>query len=239
MLSALLCFSVQKPHWTVAELSEALSVSMPTMYRYVALLREVGLLEPSDSNAYRVSERVIALAHAAQQGRSSLEDIAIPVLTRIRDRVDETVLVARRSRNSAYCVERVESRKPVRLQFHRGQPMSLHLGSMARILLANMPKAERDTYLASVASGLPSRNAELLSEESLRRVAESGFTQSFEEVDEGIWGAAAAIQRGGQVVAAIGVAAPIYRLNESLRERIIGEVRSGAAELSERLGESV
>ncbi|MFM2279291.1 MAG: hypothetical protein RLZZ444_1522 [Pseudomonadota bacterium] len=236
ILSVILSYTVDKPLWSVAELSETLDVSMPTMYRYVALLREMGLLEPAGVNLYRLSERMIGLARAAQKSRSSLEEVSMPVMERIRDLVNETVLVARRNGDHVYCVERVESRQPVRLQFERGQPMSLHKGSLARVLLANMPKTEQARYLASVAPTLSEKSAELLSEQSLAAVLQAGYTQSFEEVDEGIWGTAAAIRVDGKVVAALGVAAPIYRLDTRHRELIIENVRAGATEISRRMG---
>lgn len=235
IIAALLCFTVEKPQWTVSELSAELSVALPTMYRYVALLRETGLLEPSGTHAYRLSERVVGLAHAARKAGPDLAGVAMPVLESIRDSVNETVLIAKRSGHHIYCVERVESRQPVRLQFERGQPMALHLGSMARVLLAGMPADERRRYLDATLSGKPEDERGLLSEVKLHEVASLGYTQSFEEVDEGIWGTAAAIQVDGKTAASIGVAAPLYRLDGQLRDRIITEVRAGAAEISRRL----
>lgn len=234
LLNALLCFSPDKPVWTVAELAARLDSSISTMYRYVALLREVGLLDSTGDNAYRVTDRALVLAQAAEMAGPRLERVALPVMTAIRDAVDETVLIARRTRTHAYCVDRVESRQPVRLQFDRGQPMSLHRGSMARVLLAGMPASERVAYLAAELPEADGRSP-LLTEAALAEVAAAGWTQSFEEIDQGIWGAAAAITVHGQVYAALGVAAPLYRLDESMTERIIAEVRSGAERISAEL----
>ena len=238
ILGALLCFTVEKPQWTVSELSAELSVALPTMYRYVALLRETGLLEPSGANAYRLSERVVGLAHAARKAGPDLAGVAMPVLEGIRDRVNETVLIAKRSGHHIYCVDRVESRQPVRLQFERGQPMALHRGSMARVLLAQMPADDRRRYLDAALPDKPEAERGLLSEARLNEVADVGYTQSFEEVDEGIWGTAAAIKVQGKTIASIGVAAPLYRLDGQMRDRITTEVRAGAAEISRRLGEA-
>jgi len=41
LLNVILCFSAARPHWSVPELCDTLHVSVSTMYRYVALLREV------------------------------------------------------------------------------------------------------------------------------------------------------------------------------------------------------
>jgi DNA-binding IclR family transcriptional regulator len=239
LLSVLLCFSVERPSWSVSELCDLLDVSVSTMYRYVALLREVGLLEPDSDNTYRLSSRVIALARAADAGRSTLEEVALPVMTRLRDEFNETVLLARRNRDYAYCIERVESRQPVRLQFDRGQPMSLHRGAMARVLLATSPRVDRERYLASIKGGAGEKVAALLTPESLDEVAKLGYAVSTEEVDEGIWGTAAAIRSGQQTIAAIGVAAPIYRLDAELRAAIVSGIRQAAEEISAGLSKGV
>lgn len=235
MLSVLLCFSPDRPRWSVPDLCKELSVSPSTMYRYVALLREVGFLDTAGDNLYRVSGRVLTLAAAAEQGRSSLESVSLPIMRRIRDISGETVLIARRNKTYVYCVDRVESEKPVRLQFDRGQPMSLHKGSLARVLLSHMAPEEREAYLELVRPGLNDKSQALLTPESLDAVKKDGYTQSFEELDEGIWGTAAVIKHFGQAFAAIGVAAPLYRLDARMRELTIAAVREGAAEISELL----
>jgi DNA-binding IclR family transcriptional regulator len=232
LLGIILCFSAQRPHWTVAELCDALDVSLSTMYRYIALLREVGLVDTYDLNGYRLSKRFIALARAAQHGESSLDRISLPVITGIRDRTNETVLIARRHRDYAYCVERVESTQAVRLQFERGQPMSLHRGAAARLLLAFAPDIERSRYLAAVAGKVDRKSARMLTQKMLAEVAKQGFTESFGEIDDGIWGAAAAIRDDEQVVASVAIAAPIFRTSARKRQQLIAEVRRGADEIS-------
>ena len=232
LLNTLLCFTEQRPTWTVAELSNQLDLSATSTYRYVALLREVGLLEGAPDSAYRVTDMAIGLAAACEAARPPLMDIALPYITRIRDEIDETVLIARRSGDAVYCVDRVESRRPVRLQFDRGQAMSLHRGSMARVLLAAMTPRERDEHLAKVLPTLDPAAVSLLGHESLDAVHAEGWTESYEEVDDGIWGTAAAITSHGKVVASIGTAAPIFRTDAHRRTRIIPLIRDAGQEIS-------
>ena len=98
VLSVLQAFSPRQHTLTARELAELTAIPLPSMYRYIALLREVGLIETHDLNGYRLSKRFIALARAAQQGEASLDRISLPIITGIRDRTDETVLIARRHR---------------------------------------------------------------------------------------------------------------------------------------------
>lgn len=232
LLHTLLCFTEDRPTWSVADLAAELGLSATSTYRYVGLLREVGLLDSAPGNTYRVTDLVFGLARACEAAQAPLADVALPVMTRLRDAIGETVLVARRGGNAAYCVERVESTRPVRLQFDPGQAMDLHAGSLARILLSAMPASERRRYVEGVHGSLPPERQELLTDEALDRTLAAGWTQSFEEIDEGIWGCAAAIRLGDGVVAAVGTAAPVYRTDEARRAEIIDLVRGAAREIT-------
>ena len=59
---------------------------------------------------------------------------------------------------------------------------------------------------------------------------------AFEEVDEGIWGVAAAVIARGEVVASVGTAGPMYRLAEDRRADIAAKVRATAQAISADLG---
>lgn len=235
LLHALLLFTEERPTWTVADLADELQLSVTSTYRYVGLLREVGLLDSAAGKSYRVTDLALSLARAAEAARGNLAEVSLPVMTRLRDAFDETVLVARRGGQAAYCVDRVESRRPVRLQFDQGQAMDLHSGALARVLLAAMPASERQRYVERVLPALPAERAALLDTDTLETIQQDGWVQSFEEIDEGIWGCAAAIRIGGQVVAAIGTAGPVYRSDESRRAEILALVRAAADEISTAL----
>jgi DNA-binding IclR family transcriptional regulator len=230
----LLSFSEARPTWSVAELSHELELTQSAVYRYIGLLREVGLVDQAPGNRYRLSERTAALAAAANAARAPLGEIALPVVNRLRETIDETVLVARRIGWHAFTVARAESRKPVRLQFEPGQAMRLHIGSMSRILLTSMSEREQERYLATVDES--ERASEFLTPEARAVVRRDGVTESFEEIDEGIWGVAAAIVEKDEIVGALGCAAPIYRTDSDKRRTIRELIVAGAAEISRSLG---
>jgi DNA-binding IclR family transcriptional regulator len=230
LLDLLLLFSASAPRWTIQELSDQSGFSLSTTYRYVAALRETGLLERMGDAQYRVTDLVFALAEAAKAARAPLAELARPILSRLRDEIGESVFVARRTGKRVVMVAREESRRPVRLQFEPGRPMSLHTGSLSRVLLAAMPLAEKTAYLLSLNPEV--RNRTTLSDESLALVAAAGRAESFEEVDEGIWGTSAVVKTDGAVTAALGCAAPLYRNDEGKRMHISTLVSEAAEELT-------
>lgn len=236
LLDVLLLFSSSRPTWTIQDISKSLGFSLSTTYRYVSALKDSGLIDRFDGSQYRVTELAFVLAEAARRGLPAVSEIARATMQRIRDDVDESVFLARRAGWNVIMIAREESKSPVRLQFEPGRPMLLHSGSLSRVLLAAMPEAERERYLSSLAPA--TRNKELLSDTALELVRRTGDTESFEEVDKGIWGTAAAVITSGEGTFALGCAAPLYRNDEGRRQHIRTLITEGARELTDLLSGS-
>jgi DNA-binding IclR family transcriptional regulator len=232
-LQLLLAFDERRHTRSAADLAAALEMPISSVYRYLSVLRETGMLEEAGAGEYRLSWVFVRLARAARAAGDTLEALARPVLAAVAEAGGETTLLIKRMGWSAVCVDRVDSPHSVRLQFDPGQRMSLHRGSAARVLLASMPAADRHRYLASVPDLTEHARDQI--ETDVGTVARVGWAESFGEVDEGIWGASAAIRDQGRVVAALGVAGPLYRLQQDDRARITELVISGAEEISAAL----
>ena len=232
LLRVLLAFDTARPTWTVSELSAHVGVPLSSAYRYITLLREEGLVEPApgSDHLYRLGPRANAVGRAAVDTDTSLVNAARAHLQALRDTSDESAILMRRAGDVAIvCIDRAESRHPVRLQVELGQTMPMHVGSAGRVLLAALPDDRRATYLADVLPTVTDeRMLEALSDEALARISENGWTESFDEFDEGVWGCAAAISDDNGVVAAIGTAGPVYRFDEPARWGAIAAVRAAA-----------
>ncbi|MGD0703578.1 MAG: helix-turn-helix domain-containing protein [Trebonia sp.] len=72
-LAALQAFSPHRHTLTARELSEITSIPLPSMYRYIALLRDTGLLIGDDRGAYHLSPQLISLARAAEAAQPPVE----------------------------------------------------------------------------------------------------------------------------------------------------------------------
>jgi DNA-binding IclR family transcriptional regulator len=96
-----------------------------------------------------------------------------------------------------------------------------------------MPESESQRYLATLDAA--ARKKEVLLPKALDEVRRTGHTESFEEVDKGIWGAAAVVTVAGEGTFALGCAAPLYRNDDKRRTYIRELIDFGASELSEAL----
>ncbi len=124
------------------------------MYRYIALLRDTGLLIGDDRGAYHLSPRFISLARAAEAAETLIE-LADPVMRDLVQECGETVIFVRLIARVPVCVHRVESGHHLRATFEPGQSLPLLRGASGRVLLAGLPERERREYLASLAKSDP------------------------------------------------------------------------------------
>jgi DNA-binding IclR family transcriptional regulator len=222
-------FSPGRHTMTARDLAERTGIPLPSMYRYIALLRETGLLIGDDRGAYHLSARLISLARAAEAAESIIE-IADPVMRELAMECGETVILVRLIARCPVCVHRVESAHHLRAAFEPGQSLPLERGASAKVLLAGLTPQVRRDYLAQFAKADPEGMGRL--EAAVRLAAERGWAVSEQEIDRGVWAASAAVTDGHSVVAALTVPSPLVRSPVDLQERLLGQVRSAAARLS-------
>lgn len=235
LLRVLLAFDAARPTWTVADLAAHVGIPLSSAYRYVTLLREEGLVEavPGGDGLYRLGTRATAVGRAASDTDADLITAARPHLQALRDATDESAILMRRAGDAMVCLERAESRHPVRLQVELGQTMPGHIGSAGRVLLATLPAERREALLAELIPTIDDERLRAgLSADSLERIAETGWAESFDEFDEGVWGCAAAVSDAAGVVAAVATAGPVYRFDEPARWAAIAAVRAAAEAIS-------
>ena len=228
VLAIVQAFSPNQHTLTARELAELTAIPLPSMYRYIALLRDTGLLIGDDRGAYHLSPRFISLARAAEAAETLIE-FADPVMRDLAKECGETVIFVRLIARVPVCVHRVESEHHLRATFEPGQALPLLRGASGRVLLAGLPERQRREHLAAVA---PDPADVPLIEENLAKVAARGWATSEEEIDRGVWAASAAVTNGRSTVAALTVPSPLVRSPAAHQERLLGQVRAAAARLS-------
>jgi DNA-binding IclR family transcriptional regulator len=232
VLAVLEAFSARHHTLTARDLAESTGIPLPSMYRYIALLRETGLLVGDDRGAYHLSARLVSLARAAEAAESIIE-VADPVMRALVSECGETVILVRLIGRVPVCVHRVESANHLRATFEPGQSLPLERGASGRLLLAGLSPQLRQEYLAPLAKTDPEAAARL--ERSVAEAAERGWAVSQQEIDRGVWAASAAVTDGRSTVAALTVPSPLVRAPAELQNKLLAQVRAAARELSERL----
>ena len=175
VLAVLQAFSPRQHTLTARELAELTAIPLPSMYRYIALLRDTGLLIGDDRGAYHLSPRLISLARAAEAAETLIE-VADPVMRDLVAECGETVIFVRLISRVPVCVHRVEPGHHMRATFEPGEPLPLDRGASSRVLLAGLSERARRDCLASLAQADPAAAARL--EEAVAVVAARGWSTS-------------------------------------------------------------
>jgi DNA-binding IclR family transcriptional regulator len=229
-LQLLLCFSRIRHTLSSRELSEMTGIALPSIYRYVNMLRESGFLVGDDRGNYHLSVRLVGLGQAAEAAESII-GVADPVMRALADATGETVLLVKLIDRAAVCVHRIESSHELRTSFQPGQPLTLEHGASARILLSSMSTADQRATLDQVAAKSPAMAQRLDADIALAR--ERGYATSREEIDRGIWAVSAPVRAiDGRTIAALSIPCPLVRAPVDRRDHLIDEVRGAAEKIS-------
>ena len=156
----------------------------------------------------------------------------------LSDLVHETVILVQPVSGLPVCTHRVEAQRMVRLSFEVGQYLPPLRGASAHLLAGHLSEAARRDYVeGAVERGerAPVGGIETFLADSARD-AERGWSESHEEIDEGIWSAAAAIRSAGDFVGTLSVPCPQFRVDDRHRDEVIAAVREAAAQVSSALG---
>lgn len=236
-LDVLFAFTEQRPQASARELAESLDIPLPSVHRYIALLRDMGLVEEAGRGRYHLSMRVAALGRAARRA-APIVDLLEPHMRALTERTGESTLLMRLVNGAPVCIHRVESASRFRLSFEPGQALPKLRGASVRLLLGALTHADRVGYvdgaLAEGAAPPPSGRDGFL--EQIEQDVARGWSISNEEIDEGVWAAAAALHEDGRVVAALSLPCPAFRVSEEMRTQYIELVRTTADEASRSLG---
>ena len=223
----------------VTDIAAELGVHKSTAFRLVAVLESRGFVEQlADRGKYRLGFGVVRLAGAAaaqldiaQEGRRICQVLAADL--------EETVNIAILDGDRAVNVSQV--RGPAALSTHNwvGQATPLHATSSGKVLLAHAPDAVRKDLLSrDLLRYTPATitDPELLGQD-LDRIVEQGWGSTVEEFEVGLNAVAAPVRGAdGDVVAALSVSGPSFRMDAQEFPRLARRVASGADELSRRLG---
>lgn len=229
----------------VTPLAKRLDLHKNNVFRLLATLEQLGYIEQCAANdRYRLGVRSLELGQAFGRSRN--------LLRRTRPVIDQLVETCGESAHLGLLrdmqVVHVESRSPEQLVTtgtRIGRSLPAHCTALGKVLLACSPTGVREAFDRKVIAGgnLPKLTSATICDpakffEHLRSVAVRGHALDLEECEPGLCCAAAPIFDGeGQLVAALSVSGPCFRLSEErIHEEIVPLVVAAAEQLSRELG---
>jgi IclR family acetate operon transcriptional repressor len=223
----------------VSELGRRLGVHKATASRLVATLSERGLLERDPlTDRFRLGFGLIRLAGAAMAGLDIVR-VAHPILEELAERTEETVNLGVLAGDAVVYVDQVTGTRSIVAVSWVGRRTPLHCTSNGKVLLAFAEPAARDQLLEAPLVAMTSRtitDPDVL-QRQLQDVVRRGYAQTVEELEEGLNAVAAPVrQTGGEVIAALSVSGPVFRMRQMDLPRVARSVMDAADAISRRMG---
>lgn len=239
MVEVLDCFSVDRPAWSLAELSARLALPKSTLHRFLVGLEQNGLARRGlDDNKWRLGHRLVIWGSLAA-ATTGVQQIAAPVMRALAETTRETVLLTEYHDGEVICMAKIETSQSVRIALDVGARRAPHAGASSKVLTAFLPEDEIARLLTRELPRYCERTITDASElrRELERIRQCGFALSYEETDCGAWGVATPVRDwNGRVVAGLGVAGPTVRYSEAAAERYVTLCCAAAETISRMLG---
>lgn len=223
----------------ISDLSKRLGLAKSTVHRHAATLVEAEFLEQNkETGKYRLGMVLFELG-ALVRRKMDVANEARPQLRSLMEMTGETVQLAIFDHLSVLYINKMESRQAVRMSSAVGSRAPAYCTSVGKVLLAHQPD---EVIKRVVQAGLERFSPKTITTASvlaaeLERVRAGGYAVDDEEMEVGLRCVAAPIRNhSGAVIAAIGVAAPIQRMNKKNMQTCTPMVVAAADTISRRLG---
>ncbi|MEU8307167.1 IclR family transcriptional regulator [Actinomadura sp. NPDC048955] len=225
----------------VSEAAAELGTARSTAHRLLAMLVYRGFAVQDDNHTYLPGPALSAPSLLGGPRMQRLRRALLPHMEALCDRVNESVNLMVRVGTQTRFLATVESHQALHVGDRQGTILPAHLSSGGRALLAELDDAQlASLYLIEDASSTaepPDTSAEagdgkistadfqrLL--EGLRGVRKSGYALNLEATEAGICAIGkCAVDRSGQVVGALTIAAPTPRFPRSRISPLAAELR--------------
>jgi IclR family transcriptional regulator, pca regulon regulatory protein len=230
-------FSRERPALTLSEVARLTGITRATARRILLTLEEVGHVR-CDGRLFSLTPRVLTLGWAYLSSLN-LWETAQPMMEELAQTTNESCSAATLDLPDVVYVARMPTRRIMTISLGVGTRLPAHCTSMGRALLAGLPDAELDAFLAD-AQLEPFTDRTITDRSRLRQAIEAvrddGWALVDQELEIGLRSIAAPLRAGGQTIAALNVAVAAPRVPlEELRRTILPALLETAALISTAL----
>lgn len=240
-LKILEAFATPPHSFSLADIVALTGIDKGQTFRSLKTLEEAGFLS-TDQATYSLTAKIVGLSRAVLQLQTpSLTEASRTYMNQLHADTGETLHLFIRSDDFAVCIDTRESRHTVRVGSILGTSIALYAGAVPKAILANLPEAEREEYLARMPGATRYTDRTVMDQESLRTelavIRERGYSISDEDFDADARGVGAAIfDASGTVIGGISVGGPSSRIDDALLADFSKQISSVASLISFRLG---
>jgi IclR family pca regulon transcriptional regulator len=240
-LTVLQVFSNEHPRLTLSDVARLAGITRATARRILLTLEHLGYVR-ADGRLFSLTPRVLSLGFGYLSSLN-LWEIAQPLMEELVEQTHESCSAATLDLPDIVYVARVPTRRIMTIALGIGSRLPAHATSMGRVLLADLPDAELDAFLAAGPLQPCTERTTVDPDElraSIRRVREQGWSMVDQELEMGLRSIAAPIRGAdGRAVAALNIAAAAPRVGlDELRGHFLPLVLRTAEQISTAFSQS-
>jgi IclR family acetate operon transcriptional repressor len=242
-VAILRCFDARRPSLGITDIARATGLSTTTTHRLLVAMQTNRLVRQTSDRRYGLGPLLVQLVRSGALP-TTLRDTALPLMTTLRDEVDETVGLHELLPNGErVVVDQVESHHELRRTYTDiGVPIPLPHGAPGKAILSMLPVEQQEFWLSrpieSVTPLTVTDPGELRAE--LAETRRRGWAGSNSERTPGIRAVAAPIfDHTGAVIGALGLSVPEVRMDDARADELGRRAKDCAWRVSEDLGASV
>ena len=239
-LSVLELLLQQGSAMNMIELSEKLGLYPSNIHRILDTLKYRGYVEQdSHTQKYQLGLKTLELGMAKLHQMDLVKE-ATPYLKELVNQCNETVHLGVLEEREVMYLAKEESSQTIRMISYVGKRAPLYCTALGKVLLAYIPEEERKKILGE--KMLPRLTENTITdkrelEKELDKVKEQGFALDREENEKDVRCIAAPIRNyQGEVIAAISISSPIFRIDKNIQNNLKGTLLETSKKISKRLG---
>lgn len=227
----------KNPDITLSEIGRQIGATKPRVLRMLRTLERRNLVRKSVDHTYRLGNMAIVLGTAAST-QVDLVRVANPILEELGQKVNETTQLRIIDNGESLCVAKFEPLRDLRVHSMIGRRRPLYAGSYKILLAFLPPQVQAQIIPSELVKFTPNTiTSRPRLESELKRIRDAGFCVSRGEVSEQLISVSVPVLAAdGSVIAAVNIAAPAFRTQDSDTQRYVMLLRDAAKAISRGLG---
>ncbi len=228
-------FSRERRHMSIAQLSQKTGIPRASVRRCLYTLTQLGYVGTDDGRNYSLRPKVLGLGHAYLSS-TPMVVAAQPYLDRVSEAVNESCSLATLDGEDILYLARSVTSRIISVTLNVGSRLPAHCTSIGYLLLANLPPAELDAFLAK-AELKPYTERTITSPDKLReqlaQVRQTDYAIADRLMEIAVRSIAVPVRNAaGKVVAGMNVIVEANRVSlRDMRALYLPHLQAAAAEL--------
>jgi IclR family KDG regulon transcriptional repressor len=234
------CFSLKQSELTLGELVKRTDLPKTTVFRILQSLERHRVIAFNPvANNYVLGIKLFELGGIVFS-TLKFRGVAAPFLDRLSLKGEHTVLAAMLEEGELLYIDHRERRESSRLDSQIGKRKPPHFGMLGKTLMAYLPNGEVDELLKRYPLVKVAPRTVITPrtfKKHLEEIRARGYAFEDNEATTGMMGIAAPVRNHlGEIIAAVGITFPSFKVDEKRITEAIATVKETTAEISLALG---